>query len=1703
MESWNPIIGESFGQEERLTVRLRGLIRAYPRSVGIVKEFLQNADDAGATWLRVIWDEREHPRGLLPDPRMGLLQGPALLFVNDQVFRAADLDAIRRIGESSKSALGPKTGRFGLGFNTAYNVTDHPSFVSGGSAVAFDPHRRSCSSEGEGTGRRWELADLWQFAPDWLHAFSAGGLRVGAAEFVGTIFRLPLRDAVQARSSEICDEPFEREHFEQMLRDLSEAGDELLLFARNVLDLSVERVDADGVRHDLLRITTLGREVVVAARSRGNAAVEGDISENIAAWRVGADELTQTAYRHTFEVASPRQIERRPWQVAAGLFVDGAGELLGLNEAMVRLHEKAIPWAGAAIRLEARDSDSESVAIASQRGKLFCTFPLAEQGEALPLHFNACFDLDSSRRQISIDDSAYAEADQVRVAWNLALLRHALPQAAARAIAALVPEVATASIGRFYALWPDPVRVEEPWRTLFMAVVARLAELPLIRTRAGQDLAWETLTAARLPPSLAGPDLQEALRDDGLRLPDPDLPGRLVRGAEAAGVPPRRYRPVELRAWLRCEAPLGVPLAEAPRACLRERANIVDLLQFCLSDRKDDIAGLPLALTCDERVRTFGCAGELFLADDTTRRIFADRAAWFIEPAVQQHTRLQPCEAAQLREMAAVHVVARLAERLSLGPGESMAWEPGGAGPPNATWLAQVLRYLAERVPASFTAALASLALFPDPQGRLHCAAGGSLLIPDEDLERGLQDALAAVGVHLVAGGYDVVDAVRSFHARHPGPVTALTGPSLAIRLSGARETLARLPGPASERVALLDYLAAPRWQDRYGAAELAALRELPLLRTLEGRVVCAASPGVHLPGGFRPPALVDVEVKIVDAGPGGRWRPFLELLGVPEMGPEHYLAAVLIPAYAGLAAELQRAALLWLRDEVDLLGLSPELATLLRRTPLVRAHDDELHVAAALYFASEQVSVKRRAATPDMEFYRGDLDRWHRFFTWLGLGEDPPPALLLRELDGLLAQQAGDSEGARRGLLALFEHLHARWGALGEEDAAVLAEGLRARAWLPAVTTPPRPVAGLVQAEDRLYRPDELYTPESLDRVASQGPVLAVTIDRLDRNFSAALGLRAASDEAMVAHLEVLRVRWAEHDHGGLDAWNIGVATAAIYAALGDPARDLAAPLLAALATRACLWDPASLRFWRPSHVFSVPVADLFGELRGHVAGATDEIRRGLARLGRRESPDANDIVSALAEVAARGERPLAEAELSLVLRLLRRLQDLELPAEVGERVLVPTRAGQLRPASEVRVDDAPWLSARIPPDALAYVHPRVGIELVERLGLQRLSAVTREELAERPALSGDADRQHFCRQLTATIHDPAFAAGVARILAHQGMQADACLDLLADLRIVATDRLVTQLRVAGMPAAVGVEEVPVFADEGMSVVYVRGDQWDSLVVQISEAINHVLDSALHNLAHLEAILRTSPDDILALLDHRRVPRLHVLPRGGAPEASIAVNEPPPPNHRPSVLTHERLAVVDGSLPAAPDPDVIAAALEIVAASERALGRSPTITGKQHPAYDMQVGDIGDPHARFIRIVGLDGAWDRVPVVLSARHYNAARTFSRNFWLYVVEHALEPARARVHRIYDPVSRVGRFAFDHRWCVQSERQTAGGDDHLGWSHLAPGGERGVIEAVETTGMFIWLRVRLANGKQERRFYKPGLDRLLPPESADS
>mgnify|MGYP000137240556 CR=1 FL=1 len=277
---------KSFGRKPSRIPILKNLIRNYPRGLGIIKEFVQNADDAGASEIVITLDLRSHTGKRLPDQRMTALTGPSLLISNNQVFSESDLESIERIGESSKVEAGPKTGRFGLGFNTSYNITDYPSFVTGRSIYCFDPHRDACA-DGDDEGAQWDLSELWgEQTSDWPALFCAGGLQQKANDHPGTVFRLPLRDQTQARRSKICNEPFLPSHFEEMIEQLWKLGPAILLFTRHLASITVSEIPAAGLsaQRTRLRFQTLNPKTVSASRKLLNKATTGSLAKIIASW---------------------------------------------------------------------------------------------------------------------------------------------------------------------------------------------------------------------------------------------------------------------------------------------------------------------------------------------------------------------------------------------------------------------------------------------------------------------------------------------------------------------------------------------------------------------------------------------------------------------------------------------------------------------------------------------------------------------------------------------------------------------------------------------------------------------------------------------------------------------------------------------------------------------------------------------------------------------------------------------------------------------------------------------------------------------------------------------------------------------------------------------------------------------------------------------------------------------------------------------------------------------------------------------------------------------------------------------------------------------------------------------------------------------------------------------------------------------------
>ncbi len=113
--------GEAFLQYEPLTTRLKGLVHDYPEGIGIFKELIQNADDAGAKRIEFILDWRHHKFTSLDYPSFDKLFGPAMLVFNDAVFNDEDFDGLKRLGEGAKKDNLRKTGRFGRGFNSIYS----------------------------------------------------------------------------------------------------------------------------------------------------------------------------------------------------------------------------------------------------------------------------------------------------------------------------------------------------------------------------------------------------------------------------------------------------------------------------------------------------------------------------------------------------------------------------------------------------------------------------------------------------------------------------------------------------------------------------------------------------------------------------------------------------------------------------------------------------------------------------------------------------------------------------------------------------------------------------------------------------------------------------------------------------------------------------------------------------------------------------------------------------------------------------------------------------------------------------------------------------------------------------------------------------------------------------------------------------------------------------------------------------------------------------------------------------------------------------------------------------------------------------------------------------------------------------------------------------------------------------------------------
>ena len=406
--------GIPFGQQEKLTNRLKRILTGYPSEKEILKELLQNADDSQASEICFIKDPRHHPDEKLFKDSWKRLQGPALCVYNNKPFTDEDIKGIQSLGEGSKGDDVNKTGQYGVGFNAVYHLTDVPSFRSNGKEIGdvlcvFDPHCKYVpNASDKEPGRMFkDIKRLKKKFPDVFPCYLEGHFPMKNA----TMFRLPLKTEEMAKESKISSTPVTVEKLDEMMEDLKKELFEVLLFVNNVKKISLSAVDDSGKL-----VHTYSVEVLMSKEDDKKRQAFAHCMRKIANQAKKEDLFLPTNVEvnkciYTLKLRDCFGMEEK-WLIVQQVGFEKPVEM-SIVDAFKKQQLGMLPRGGVACLLES----NKSVTRMQGKKKPFCFLPLPFETD-LPVHINGHFALDHEARRNLWRD----EVGGYRSEWNNALL---------------------------------------------------------------------------------------------------------------------------------------------------------------------------------------------------------------------------------------------------------------------------------------------------------------------------------------------------------------------------------------------------------------------------------------------------------------------------------------------------------------------------------------------------------------------------------------------------------------------------------------------------------------------------------------------------------------------------------------------------------------------------------------------------------------------------------------------------------------------------------------------------------------------------------------------------------------------------------------------------------------------------------------------------------------------------------------------------------------------------------------------------------------------------------------------------------------------------------------------------------------------------------------------------------------------------------
>ncbi|KAJ4710441.1 Zinc finger, C3HC4 type [Melia azedarach] len=476
-----------------------------------------------------------------------------------------------RIGGSSKHGQAWKTGRFGVGFNSVYHLTDLPSFVSGKYAVLFDPqgvYLPNVSSANPGKRIEYVSSSAISVYKDQFFPYCAFGCDM-KSPFAGTLFRFPLRNADQAARSKLSRQEYSEDFICSMFDQLYEEGVFTLLFLKSVMSIEMYMWDA-GEREP--------RKVYSCSVSSPN---DETIWHRQALLRLSKSailkESEMDAYLVDFliEAMTGNKIEKRISTFYVVQTMASTSSRIGSFAATASkdydIH--LLPWASIAACI----SDDTSVNDVLKLGRAFCFLPLPVR-TGLTVQVNGYFEVSSNRRGIWYGGDM-DRSGKIRSIWNRLLLEDVVAPSFTKLLVGVQGFLGPSA--SYYSLWPSGT-FEEPWNILVEHIYRNIGNAYVLYSDLGGGK-WVSPVEAFLSDEefTKRKELAEALLQ--LELPVVHLPNHLFNMflKYAYGFQQQVVTPDTVRCFLsKCKILMSL-----------SKSHKLLLLEYCLEDLLDADVG--------------------------------------------------------------------------------------------------------------------------------------------------------------------------------------------------------------------------------------------------------------------------------------------------------------------------------------------------------------------------------------------------------------------------------------------------------------------------------------------------------------------------------------------------------------------------------------------------------------------------------------------------------------------------------------------------------------------------------------------------------------------------------------------------------------------------------------------------------------------------------------------------------------------------------------------------------------------------------------------------------------------------------------------------------------------------------------------------------------------------------------------------------